>query len=376
MLFFRLAVLLLLFSCNGTVKKESNLDLEKTETLKNFFAGNFIIQKKDDLTILTIKEAWKGCTENFKYVLYPKNKKAPTGFGNAKLIPVPLEKVICTGTTQVAMMNLLELNDRITGLADAKYIFNSDINQKISSGKIAEIGNDNAINYEKAIKLNPELVFTYSFGRSASQKKFEELGLPTVMISEFMEESPLGRAEWMVFMACFFGKEEAAIKKFEEIAENYKKLTAQIPSQKVKPTVMTGVAQEGIWYQAGGKSFMAKFIEDAGGQYLWSDNQESGGIPLSFETVLQKAGNADYWLNVVLAKNKKGILDIDRRYQSFKAFQKGNIYSYTARISANGGYDFYESAIVRPDLVLADLIQIFYPKALTDNSLYYYQKID
>jgi iron complex transport system substrate-binding protein len=368
------AIFLTLLSCSS--KEVKNNTNDSTENLGNFYAKNFSIQKSGELTLLTINEVSKGSNEKYIYVLYPRDKPAPKGFGKAKLIPVPVEKVICTGTAQIAMMDMLGLKDKITAVADAKYVYCSEINKKIKAKQIAEIGNDNGINFEKALAVSPDLIFTFSYGKNTTQKKFEELGLNTVMISEFMEDSPLGRAEWMVFMAYFFQKEGDAIEKFKEISTAYNKLKSKIPLNKKTPTVMTGVAQEGTWYQAGGKSFTAKFIEDAGAKYLWAENEERGGIPLSFESVLQRAENADYWLNVVLAKDKTQLMNIDSRYKAFRAYKNGNIYSYTARISENGGYDFYESAIVRPDVVLADLIKIFYPDILSEHELFYYQKIN
>ena len=151
-------------------------------------------------------------------------------------------------------------------------------------------------------------------------------------------------------------------------------MSRDIPNEQ-KPKVLVGMAQEGSWYVPGGKSYTAQFIADAGGNYLWAQNNEKGGIPIDFESVLYKGLDADIWLNVVLARDKKQLYSADSRYASFKAFKNSSIYSYTARISENGGYDFYESGIVRPDLVLADLIKIFHPQKLPEQGLYYYEKM-
>jgi iron complex transport system substrate-binding protein len=151
-------------------------------------------------------------------------------------------------------------------------------------------------------------------------------------------------------------------------------MSRDIPKEQ-KPKVLVGMAQEGSWFLPGAKSYTAQFIEDAGAIYPWSDNTEKGGIPIDFESVLFKGQNADIWINAVLAKNKKDLLSSDSRYAAFKAFKNSEIYSYTARISDNGGYDFYESAIVHPELVLADLIKIFHPKKFPEHKLYYYEKM-
>ena len=371
------SITILLFSCS-TEKKNSSDDLStKTDSLNPTFAQNFTVQKQGDLTILSIGEAWRNAKEKFQYVLYPKGSKAPTGFNNAIKIAVPVERTICTGTSQVAFLDFIGQTEKIVAIADGKYVYNAKIRSKIKSGALPELGNDQGLNYEKALSVNPELVFAFSFGRTQSHKKFEELGIPVVMISEFMEDSPLGRAEWAVFISYFFGAELSAQKEFDKIAKKYLdlKVLSKDLTKEQQPKVLVGMAQEGSWFVPGGKSFTAKIIEDAGANYLWSDNSEKGGIPIDFEAVFFKAQDADKWINVVLAENKKQLLDADSRYSDFKAFKNSEIYSYTARISENGGYDFYESAIVRPDLVLADLIKIFHPKKLPDHELYYYKKI-
>jgi iron complex transport system substrate-binding protein len=376
---FFAALAFLASSCSNKPKQTEQAATEASDSLKPSYAANFSIVKKGDITILSIGEAWRGAQEQFRYVLYPKGSAAPKGYENAVLVPVPLERVICTGTSHAAMLDLLNLSDKIVAIADGKYIYNEKVRQRIASGNLPELGNDNGINYEKALMVDAELVFSFSFGRGQSHKKFQEIGLPVVMLSEFMEDHPLGRAEWLLFMSYFFGKEKEAEQKFKDLAARYENLKASLknlPAEQKKPSVLIGLAQEGTWFVAGGKSFIARFIADAGGHYPWADNEERGGLPLDFETVLHKAENADYWINVILAENRAQLLKIDGRYKSFKAFEKGNIYSYTARKSENGGYDFFESAIVKPDLVLADLIKIFYPDLLPEQKLYYYKKLD
>ena len=365
------------FSCSSKIEKGNAENSIQADTIRAAFAKNFTVVIKGDLTILTIGEAWRDSKEKFQYVLYPKGSKAPNGFENAVKIAVPVERVICTGTSQIAFLDFIGATDKIAAISDSKYVFNEKIHKRIKTGNLAELGNDQGLNYEKALSINPELVFAFSFGRTQSHKKFEELGIPVVMISEFMEDNPLGRAEWVVFMSYFFGKSDFAQKEFNKIAKKYleiQQMSRDIPNEQ-KPKVLVGMAQEGSWYVPGGKSYTAQFIADAGGNYLWAQNNEKGGIPIDFESVLYKGLDADVWLNVVLARDKKQLYGADSRYASFKAFKNSSIYSYTARISENGGYDFYESGIVRPDLVLADLIKIFHPQKLPEQDLYYYGRM-
>jgi len=372
-----LFLLLSMSACQETPQTTNN-KRPVVEEIALQYAQNFSIQKQGSLTILSVGKAWNGeNAQSLKYVLYPKEENAPTGFGEALLIPVPVERIICTGTTQTAILDLLGVSDKIVAVADGKYLYNEQIRKRISDGDLPELGTEQGLNYEKALAVSPDLVFSFSNGGKRPHQKFGELGIPVVLIAEFMEESPLGKAEWAKFFAYFVGKEKEADKYFEAMALRYEKLkeaSASLISTE-HPTVFTGTLQGSSWYLPGGKSFMAQFIADAGGQYLWADNKDAGALTVDFETVLNKAQKAKIWLNVILADNRKDLLASDERYQYFQAYQESNIYSYTARVSDNGGYDFFESAIVHPDIVLADLIHIFHPKRQAKHQLFYYKKL-
>lgn len=359
--------------------KEKNLsttDKQVFSTLANRNAKNFKVEVSGEYKILSIENPWKGSEKPIRYLLYPKNQSIPYKIEGAIPVPVPLEKVICTGSSQIAMMSLLGLNDKILAVSEADYIFNPSIKDKLRNKQIQNIGNESSIDLEKLISLKPEAVFSFSYGNTVSQQKISALKIPVIYISEFMEDHPLGRAEWILFLSYFFQKEEEAKKHFDEIADRYDNLKKEAILKKNKPRVLVGIAQEGTWYIPGGKSFISNLIQDAGAIYPWSDNKETGGVPLDFESVFFKGKESDFWINVITAETKTQLLGIDKRYRFFKAFQQDKIYSYTKRISEDGAYDFYESAVIRPDLVLKDLINIFHQDKIDSKELYFYQKLN
>lgn len=357
-------------------KNPSTSDKQVYSAVSNRNAQNFKVEISGAYKILSIKNPWKGAEKPIRYLLYPKNQNIPKITDGAIPVPIPLEKVICTGSTQIAIMDFLDLNDKIIAVSEADYIFNPNIKKKLKDKKIQNIGTESSIDMEKVIALKPDAVFSFSYGKSASKQKISELGIPLIYISEFMEDNPLGRAEWMLFMSYFFQKEEEAKKQFHQIANQYDSLKKAAILKKIKPKVLVGLAQEGTWYVPGGKSFISTIIQDAGAEYIWSDNKESGGVPLDFESVYYKGKEADFWINVITAENKTQLLSIDKRYRFFKPFQKDKIFSYTKRISEDGAYDFYESAVIRPDLVLKDLINIFHQDEIDFKELYFYQKLN
>ncbi len=345
------------------------------EEVKLRAAKNFSVERQGDLILLGIGQAWQDAEKQYQYVLYPKNQEPPKGFSQATLIPVPVERIICTGSAQVAMLEALDATHQIVAMSNGQYLYQPELRAKLEQGEVVDLGNDQSFNYEGLLAVDPDLVFGFSIGNNQHLKKIETLGIPTVLLSEFMESSPLGRAEWMLFMSYFIGKSALAQQKMDSLVDRYQTLKKHLAQKKNPPTVFTGVAQQGAWYIAGGQSFIAQLIQDAGGQYLWAEDQNKGGVPLDFEVVLAKAEQADIWLDVVLAKNLEQLKAMDPRYSYFKAFQNQKVYSYTARISENGGYDFFESAIMRPDLVLKDLSIIFHEDTLAQKELYYYQKL-
>jgi iron complex transport system substrate-binding protein len=202
------------------------------------------------------------------------------------------------------------------------------------------------------------------------------LGISSVMLSDFMESHPLGRAEWAIFVACLLGKEDMAVAKFNKIAEDYELLKNIAAKYTDKPTVLTGAVYKGSWYVAGGKSLMSAFIKDASAKYLWSDNSDVSGLPLDFEAVYAKGTKADFWINMSYYNTKNDLALSESKYSDFKAFQSGKLFNYYKRSSKNGGSDIFESAIVYPNLVLRDMIQIFHNDKLKPEDLYYYIKLN
>jgi len=336
------------------------------------YANNFTVEQDGENTILSIKSAWKGSKEHYKYVLYPKEGEAPSNYPNAVKIAVPVDRIICTSTVDVAFLDFLGVTDKIVAMANGGYVYNEYVRTAQKNGQILEIGGTNTIDYERALTANADIAFVYSIGDRQTFKKFKEVGIPPVMLSDFMETSPLGRAEWMLFVSYFFGKEKEATEKFNEVAQQYEALKKEAMLYSSKPTVLTGAVYNGTWHVAGGKSLMATFIKDAGAQYLWADNEEVSGVPLDFEAIYAKALGVDFWINMSHFKSKKDLGDSEPKYRDFKAFQQNNIYNYYKRASDNGGSDIFESAIVQPNLVLEDMMHIFHDKDLKSSDLYYY----
>jgi ABC-type Fe3+-hydroxamate transport system, periplasmic component len=233
------------------------------------------------------------------------------------------------------------------------------------------------VNVEQALDLNPDLIMTYGVGNPEfdAHPKLLEAGLKVVLNSEYMESTPLGRAEWIKFTAAFFNQEMAANKAYAAIANRYREIAAKAREVANKPTVLANAPFRGTWYMPGGKSYVAQLLADAGATYLWADDTSSGSQPLSFEEVFERAQNADFWLNPGSAKSLSELQQIDERFSQFTAFQKGNVFNNNKRLNENGGNDYWETGVTNPHLILADLIKILHPELLPDHELFFYQQL-
>jgi iron complex transport system substrate-binding protein len=301
----------------------------------------------------------------------------PADTGDALVIEVPVNRIVAMTMTQLPHLSELGVLDTLVGVDSFLYINNPDVRKKIEAGELVEIGSGGQVNVEQALDLQPDLIMTYGVGNPEydAHPKLLEANLKVVLDSEYMETSPLGRAEWIKFTAAFFNREAQATRVYSTIAGRYKEMAAKARSAATRPTVFTGAPYKGTWYMPGGKSYVAQLLADAGANYLWADDTSTGSQPLSFEEVFERARNADFWLNAGMWKSLADAKVEDERLTRFAAFQKGNVFNNNKRLNENGGNDYWETGVTNPHLVLADLIKIFHPELLPDHELYFYQQL-
>lgn len=337
----------------------------------------FTVEYFNNYKVVTVREPYPGATESMQYVLVQCGTPAPEGFLDEQVIEVPVQTIVTMSTTYLPFLDELGLLDRLVGLDDATYVSNPTVLKMAEDGKLAMLGYGSGVNVEQALELSPDLILTYGSG-APDYDAFPaliEAGLKTVVNAEWLETSPLGRAEWGKFIAVFFNKEADAEALFAQNVEQYDQYTALVAGVTEKPTVFAASDYQGTWSMPGGNSFAATFLKDAGANYLWADDTTTGSLPLAFEAVFEKAQNAQYWVNVGYFATPDDLLAADSRYAEFAAYQNGNIWNNDAQTSATGGNDYYESAVAHPELVLADLIKIFHPELLPDHDLVYYRQL-
>ena len=342
------------------------------------YATAFTVEYYENYKILTVLKPWRDADTTFTYILVQRGSNPPQEIGDAQVIELPVHSMASLATTHLPYLTELGNLDSLIAVGNAQYINTPEIVSAIEDGSIQAVGNGPDVNIEKIIELNPQVITTFAMGKSAKDdyQLLMEKGFTTVIFSDYLEESPLARAEWIKFMALFFNQEAEAEKIFSGIEQRYLEMQAMTANITDRPLVLLGYEINGNWNVPGGQSYQAAYVKDAGGQYLWADDVTSGRIPMSFESVLEKGLEADYWFDQSVSwTSAEDYLAADTRVTHFQAFTQQQVYNNNARVNDNNGNDYNESGLVNPDIILADLISILHPELLPNQELMYYRDI-
>ena len=364
---------LVFFSCKKEPIKNAIKATEKS-TIK--YAKGFDIIDKKGTKKLIIKSAYQNSNEVFEYEIQHKNSTKNKNSSNLK-IEVPIEKIVVTSTTHIPMVEYLNEETSIIGFPYSKYVSSEKTRALIDAGNIKEIGKESSLNTEILLDLQPDLVVGYSVSSAdKSLTTIQKAGINVIYNGDWLEETPLGRAEWIKFFGILFDKEQQADSIFNVIETNY--LTAKKIALKnvKKPTVLSGaIMSKDIWNLPAGESFVAQFLKDANLNYLWQDSNGKGSLSLSFESVFDKAQNADFWIAPGYFSSKEQLLSSNQLYAKFKAFQNDKIYTPSTKKGKTGGVIYYELAPTRPDLVLKDMIKITNSELLPNYRMTFFEKM-
>ena len=339
------------------------------------YARHFTVSTYKNFKSLIVINPWEEGDTLVSYVLYPKGVPAPDVTWAEFKIPIPVDEVVATSSPHVGWIGLVGELRKITGVADARYLYNREVYDRSIAGEISHVGTLQDNNLEILLDLSPDLVMRTGFENVRNEdSRLVEAGIPIFYDLEWMEASMLARSEWIKFVGAFFGKDQEADSIFRYVEKAYQQAIDLVAEVANKPSVMTGNNFKGTWYMPGAESYLAKLILDAGGDYHFKNERSKGSLPLSFEVVLDELVDAEYWIGPN-ATSLKELEMMDERYSLFKAFQDGNVYTFDKRMSENGGNDYWESGMTRPDLILKDLIKIFHPELLPHHELYYHKKL-
>lgn len=352
-----------LFSCKTDYKKVS----ERATDLK--YAKGFSITTEDDLIKVVVNSPYQNASTIATYT-FAKSKKENT-------LTIPLNRIVVTSTTHIPMVELLEKEQTIIGFPNTRYVSSNRTRMRIDSGLIKEIGSKGNLNTEVLLDLNPQAIISYAV--SSPEKALDVLkraNIPVIYNGDWLEETPLGRAEWIKFFGILYNEQQKADSIFNSIESSYKEAMKLAKTSTHRPKILSGAIMSGdIWNLPAGESYVAQFLKDANSSYLWQNSKGKGSLELSFESVMEKAKDADIWIAPGYFSTKEQMLASHKLYSEFKAFKNGQLYTPTTKKGPTGGVLYYELATVRPDLVLKDIIKITHPELLPNYELTFFEKM-
>lgn len=365
-LLFLLLPIFIVFSCK-TDKRNRSVIIQSGEPLAVNYAKGFSIVQYEGYKILNVQDPWPEADKTYSYLLVENESKVPSNIKYDHRIHVPVSKIVVTSTTHIPSLEALNQESSLVGFPGLEYISSKNTRQRIKENKITELGKNEAINTEVLISLEPDLVIGFAINdNNKTFNTIEKSGIPVVFNGDWVEESPLGKAEWIKFFGAFFNKSEEAEQLFQEVETAYNDARELAKSAAERPNVLSGSMYKDQWYVPYGNAWQAQFIKDANAEYIYSDTKGSGSMALAFETVLSEAQDTEFWVAPGQFKSIEHLMETSSHYNQFDAVKNRKVFTYSNTTGETGGVLYYELAPNRPDLVLKDLISIFHPELLPD----------
>lgn len=344
------------------------------------YAENFTVAYHGSYKVVTVVEPSPGAPSE-TYVLLQCGAslpELPAELAAARVIEVPVATIHSESATHFPMLEAIGMIDRLTGVSSAAYTTTEAVIAGATAGTIIEFAPTFTIDVETVIDGEPALFMTGGF-TTAEHGQLADAGIAVVANAEWLEPTVLGRAEWVKYIALFFNQEGEAETAFDAIDAQYAATMAEVASltEGERPLVFTGAASEGIFYAAGGRSYVAEMIADAGGRYIFADNDDTGSTGLTdIEVMLDEAAEAKVWINANSAyRTLADIVADDPRLAALPAAQAGAVWNYDRITSPGGGVAYFDLGVLRPDLVLIDLVKIFHPEVMADQPFTFYRPI-
>jgi iron complex transport system substrate-binding protein len=355
---YLLLIIFLFINC-----KKNNVENTSTQSNLNSikYAKGFSMSYDKGYTKLTIKSPWKNASKDFVYILKEKNIKIPDSLKKFEIIDVPIQKIVATSTTHIPAIEMLDVLPSLVGFSGLNYISSPSTRARIKKHKIIEVGNNESLNTEILLSIQPDIVM--AFGVNGSNNTLENLqknGLKIIYNGDWLEENPLGKAEWIKVFGALFLKNKQANLLFSNIENEYKKTQTIALKNQTKPTIMSGAMYQNTWYCPAGNSWMSYFFKDANANYIFANETSQGSLSLPFETVLKSCKDANFWIGTSQFTSFKEMNNNNENYANFKSFQTKKVFTTSLKKGATGGVIFYETASQRPDLVLKDLVYILH----------------
>ena len=367
-----------LTGCNQRNDKSSSAQTKGIITPLSYARG-FKIENLPDYKKITILSPWqKSEGVSMDYFLVPKNNEIPELLKGKQIIRTPVERIICLSTSHIGFLGAIDEIGSLKGLSGAEFVSDTIVRRKIKENLVKDVGYDQGLNYEIILGLKPDLIMAYGVGGEVTGviNKLKDLKLNVLLNGEYLEESPLAKTEWIKLVGLLYDKEKEAFDYFNRIEGNYQKIKNSVSDVIFRPLVLTGLPFKDAWWMAGGNSNLSRLITDAGGEFIWKDNKSREAFVVSMEDVIVRASKADYWINCGVVSSIEELLATDSRFTAFPQVREKTIFNNNMALSPSGGNDYWERGVVRPDLILSDLVKIFHPECDSSRNFNFYKKLE
>lgn len=374
------ALALSLIACHNRTTEFDISSFDKVIYAPTYAHGFKILQDSESgATLITVSDPWQGADGIEKVLLIDRNHNYK--IANSRdicRIESDAERIICLSSSHIAMLDAIGQTERVVGVSGIDFITNDYILE--NRNKIGDVGYDNNMNYELLLALDADIVLLYGVeAENSIERKLGELGIPYLYIGEYIEQSPLGKAEWMIAVAEIAGCLDEGITRFGEIEQSYNSLLERVKrhiGERPRPHIMLNTPYRDTWVLPPQRSYITTLINDAGGECYTSLGNGTTSQPIDIEQALIYAESADFWLNVGGCNSLRSLTDQNPRFATTPVVENGKVYNNNARRTEQGGSDFWESGVVRPDIILKDLTAIFHPEVMGEEyTLYYYKQL-
>lgn len=374
--FHKFLLCVLIVSASACKKQDSDPSIAASATNSIKYAKGLAIYDHGDHTVVRVSNPWPDARKSYTYVLAQKGARIPDSLKNYTTVSVPVKSIVATSTTHIPSLEMLGVENSLTGFPNLDYISSEKVRARIDSGKIKELGSNQSLNTEIVIDLDPDVIIGYGIDNSnQALDNLQKSGLKIVLNGDWNEQTALGKAEWIKLFGALYGLESKADTIFAHIEKEYNAVLAMAQKAKTRPTVLAGAMFEDKWYLPDGNSWGAQMIAQGGGNYLFSEGKGTGSLSLPFEKVLAQASGAEIWIGPGQFTSLAEMTASNPHYGQFRAFREKNVYSFSSRKGKTGGVIYYELAPNRPDLVLKDIVKILHPELLPGYRMYFFEKL-
>jgi iron complex transport system substrate-binding protein len=362
-----------LFSCRGSGSPSAQQ--EQGDTVVFRYARLIHAVRYDGYTLVTVDNPWKPGKVLHSYALVP-HSTVPTCslVGHTTEVRIPLERSIIFTSVHAALADQLHAQQQVAGVADLKYIKVPFVQEGCKSGRLVDCGDGMNPLVEKIIDARADAILLSPFENSGGYGRLEEIDIPLIECAEYMEASPLARAEWMRFYGMLYGHEHEADSLFAVVDSSYHALKQLALTSQVRRSAIVDKQTGSVWYVPGGCSTIGQMLQDAQCDYPFASDDHSGSLSLPFETVLERAGQAEVWLFRYDSPHpitRQRLLSEQPGYPQLRAVREGELYGCNVMTSM-----FYEESPFRPDYLLGDFIKILHPDITNLPPQRYYKKVE